>query len=194
VALSVTLWIGIKDTAYFIRSTVIHEAYPAHYIQFLGDSKLAFRVRKIILSLSNFEGWAHYCEQMVLDEGFRADDPKMRLAQLQDALLRNARLIVGIKMHTRKMSMDEGVDFFRTEAYQSKAMAEREVKRGTMDPAYINYTLGKLEIMKLREDYKRLKGNDFSLKEFHDRFLEMGAVPIRQIRRVLVENEEALFN
>lgn len=178
----------------FIRSTVIHEAYPGHYIQFQEDPKLASKIRKIFPAISNFEGWAHYCEQMVLDEGFKNDNPKMRLAQLHDALLRNARVIVGIKMHTGEMSLKDATDFFVQEAYQSPAMAEREAKRGTTDPTYINYTLGKLEIMKLREDYKKLKGKQFSLKEFHDRFLQMGAIPIRQIRRVLVGNEEGLFN
>lgn len=182
-----------EQSIYFINSTVIHEAYPGHFVQFLLLPKVSSKIKKIFPVMSNLEGWAHYCEQMVLDEGFRISDPKMRMAQLQDALLRNARYIVAIKMHTGKMSFDEAIEFFIKEAYQTRAMAEREVKRGAVDPTYLYYTLGKLEILKLREDYKKLQGNQFSLQKFHDRFLEMGPIPIRQIRRVLVGKEEDIL-
>jgi hypothetical protein len=133
-----------------IISTAIHEAYPGHYVQFLWMQNVQSKVRKLLGASSNAEGWAHYSEQMMLDEGYGAGDLKLRLGQLQDALLRNARFIVGIQMHTGKMTMEQGIDFFVKEGYASRANGERETKRGTSDPTYLYYTLGKLEILKLR--------------------------------------------
>ncbi len=101
-----------------ILSTAVHEAYPGHYVQFLWMQQIPSRVRKLLGASSNAEGWAHYCEQMMLDEGY-STDPKMRLGQLQDALLRNARYIVGIEMHTGKLTFDQAVDFFVKEGYQT---------------------------------------------------------------------------
>jgi uncharacterized protein (DUF885 family) len=123
---------------------------------------------------------------MMLDEGYGGGDPKLRLGQLQDALLRNARYIVGISMHTGKMSYAQGIEFFVKEGHQTHANAERETKRGTADPTYLVYTLGKLEILRLREDYKKLRGAQFSLKEFHDKFLEQGTAPLSLIRRAML--------
>ena len=172
-----------------ILSTAIHEAYPGHYVQFLWlQSHPASRVRKLIAANSNVEGWAHYCEQMMLDEGV-STDPKMRLGQLQDALLRDARYIVGIEMHTGKMTMEQGVAFFEKEGFQTHETADRETKRGTSDPTYLYYTLGKLQIMKLREDYKKMKGAQFSLEEFHDAFMQQGYPPIKIVRRALLGND-----
>jgi uncharacterized protein (DUF885 family) len=168
-----------------IISTAIHEAYPGHYVQFLWLNRVPSKARKLIQANSNVEGWAHYCEQMMLDEGYGGGDPKLRIGQLQDALLRNARYIVGIEMHTGKMTYDQGVDFFVKEGYQTRVTAERETKRGTSDPTYLVYTLGKLEILKLREDYKKLKGAQFSLKEFHDKFLQQGGVPLKLVHQAL---------
>ena len=108
------------------------------------------------------------------------------MGQLQDALLRDARYIVGIEMHTGKMTYAQGIEFFVKEGYQSRANAERETKRGTSDPTYLVYTLGKLEILRLREDYKKLRGAQFSLKEFHDRFLRQGAPPLSLVRRAML--------
>jgi len=182
-----------------IISTAIHEAYPGHYVQFLWVQHANSKVRKLLGSGSNAEGWAHYCEQMMLDEGYgktarHNGGPdisflKLRLGQLQDALLRNARFIVGIELHAGKMKFDEGVDFFVKEGYQPRAVAERETKRGTSDPTYLVYTLGKLEIMKLREDYRKLRGDKFSLQEFHDNFLRQGFPPVKVIRRSLLGND-----
>lgn len=169
-----------------IMSTAIHEAYPGHYIQFLWAKYAPSKVRKILGAASNFEGWAHYCEQMMLDEGFGNNDPKLRLGQLQDALLRNARYVVGIKLHTGQMTFDEAVEFFVKEGYQSRSTGLMETKRGTADPTYLYYTLGKLQLQKLRADYAALKGSDFSLQEFHDRFLQAGPLPITLIRRLML--------
>ena len=178
-----------------IISTAVHEAYPGHYIQFLWVPQAPSRVRKILGANTNVEGWAHYCEQMMLDQGYGqpsagAKDKReakfLRLGQLQDALLRDARFIVGIQMHTGKMTFDEAVEFFQNEGYQSKETALVETKRGTDDPTYLYYTLGKLEIMKLREDLKAKQGAAFSLEKFHDEFLKQGFPPIKILREAML--------
>ena len=176
-----------------IIATAVHEAYPGHYVQFLWMQNVQSKVRKLLGANSNAEGWAHYSEQMMLDEGYGAGDLKLRLGQLQDALLRNARFIVGIQMHTGKMTMEQGIDFFVKEGYASRANGERETKRGTSDPTYLYYTLGKLEILKLREDYKAMKGKDFSLEEFHNRFMKEGFPPIKIVRRALLGNDSPVI-
>jgi hypothetical protein len=147
-----------------ILSTAIHEAYPGHYLQFLWLDRAPSKVRKLMQTGSNVEGWAHYTEQMMLDESYGGGDPKLRLGQLQDALLRDARYIVGISIHTGKMSYRQGIDFFVKEGYQTRANAERETKRGTSDPTYLVYTLGKLEILRLREDYRKLHARSSASK------------------------------
>jgi len=171
-----------------ILSTAIHEAYPGHYVQFLWMQQIPSRVRKLLGANTNVEGWAHYCEQMMLDEGY-SSDPKMRLGQLQDALLRDARYIVGIEMHTGKLSFDQAVDFFQKEGYQTHEVGLVETKRGTSDATYLYYTLGKLEILKLREDYKKMRGSQFSLLEFHDNFLKQGFPPIKIVRKAMLGND-----
>jgi uncharacterized protein (DUF885 family) len=190
-----------------IISTAVHEVYPGHYTQFLWVPQAPSKVRKLLGANSNAEGWAHYCEQMMLDEGYgRGPEPmpgkseveskqflKLRLGQLQDALLRNARFIVGLQMHNGKMTYEEGVDFFIKEGYQSRANAERETRRGTSDPTYLYYTLGKLEILKLRDDYRAKMGSKFSLQEFHDRFIKQGFPPIKMIRRAMLGDESPVL-
>jgi uncharacterized protein (DUF885 family) len=179
-------------------STAVHEAYPGHYVQFLWLPQAPSKVRKILGANTDVEGWAHYCEQMMLDEGYGqpgagAKDEReskfLRLGQLQDALLRNARFIVGIEMHTGKMSIDEAEDFFQKEGYQSKENAIVETKRGAGDPTYLYYTLGKLEIMKLREDVKKKEGAAFSLQKFHDDFLRQGFPPIKIVREAMLGDD-----
>jgi hypothetical protein len=176
-----------------IISTAVHEVYPGHYVQFLWLKDAPSKVRKLIGASSNAEGWAHYSEQMMLDEGYGNGDLKLRLGQLQDALLRNARYIVGIQMHTGKMTYEQAIDFFVKEGYLTRANGEREAKRGTADPTYLYYTLGKLEILKLREDYKKMKGSSFSLEEFHDSFLKQGFPPIKIVRRALLGNDSPVL-
>ena len=176
-----------------IISTAIHEAYPGHYVQFLWMQTIPSKVRKLLGANSNAEGWAHYCEQMMLDEGYGNGDLKLRLGQLQDALLRNARYIVGIQMHTGHMTYEQGIDFFVQEGYQTRALGERETKRGTSDPTYLYYTLGKLEILKLREDYKKMRGDAFTLHEFHDRFMREGTPPIKIVRKALLGNDSPVL-
>jgi uncharacterized protein (DUF885 family) len=178
-----------------IISTAIHEAYPGHYVQFLWVPQAPSKVRKLLGASSNAEGWAHYCEQMMLDEGYGqpgtgardARDAKMiRLGQLQDALLRDARFVVGIQMHTESMTFDQAVKFFVDEGYQTPAGGLVETKRGTADATYLYYTLGKLQILKLRADLRKKEGEQFSLERFHDDFLRQGFPPIKIVRRALL--------
>ena len=176
-----------------IIATAVHEAYPGHYVQFLWMQNVSSKVRKLLGASSNAEGWAHYTEQMMLDEGYGSGDLKLRLGQLQDALLRNARFIVGLQMHTGKMTVEQGIDYFVKEGYTSRANGERETKRGTSNPTYLYYTLGKLEILKLREDYKKMKGSQFSLEEFHNRFMQEGFPPIKIVRRAMLGNDSPVL-
>jgi uncharacterized protein (DUF885 family) len=172
-----------------IVSTAIHEAYPGHYVQLLWFKQAPSKVRKLTMCGSNVEGWAHYTEQMMLDEGYGNHDPKLRLGQLLDALLRNCRYIVGIEMHTGKMTYKQGIDFFEKQGYMSRDYAERETKRGTSDPTYLVYTLGKLEILKLRHDYHENAGAAFNLEQFHDDFVKQGGIPIKIIRKQMLGND-----
>ena len=176
-----------------IVSTAIHEVYPGHYTQFLWLQAAPSKTRKVLYNNTNAEGWAHYTEQMMLDEGYGGYDPKLRLGQLLDALLRDARFIVGIEMHTGKMTLEQGQTFFINEGFQVPPVAEVEAKRGTSDPTYLYYTLGKLQLLKLREDYQKLKGNGFSLQEFHDRFMRQGSVPMKIIRKSILGNDTPIL-
>lgn len=176
-----------------IISTAVHEVYPGHYTQFLWTARAPTKVRKLLGCGSNAEGWAHYTEQMMLDEGYGKGDLKLRLGQLQDALLRNARFIAGIQMHTGKMTVEEAVEFFVKEGYQVRPVAEKEAKRGTSDPTYLVYTLGKLEILKLREDYRKRQGDNFTLQAFHDAFLAQGFPPIKIVRRALLGDDSPVL-
>jgi uncharacterized protein (DUF885 family) len=179
-----------------IISTAVHEVYPGHYTQFLWVPFAPSKVRKLLGCSSNAEGWAHYSEQMMLDEGYGRTPGvdqnhdtaflKLRLGQLQDALLRNARFIVGIQMHTGTMTFDQAVEFFQKEGYQSHLNGLRETKRGTSDPTYLYYTLGKLEILKLRDDYKKKMGDKFSLEQFHNELLKQGFPPIKLVRQLML--------
>jgi uncharacterized protein (DUF885 family) len=172
-----------------IVSTAIHEVYPGHYTQFLWLQAAPSKTRKLLYNNTNAEGWAHYTEQMMLDEGYGDHNPKLRLGQLLDALLRDARFIVGIEMHTGKMTLEQGTAFFINEGFQVPPVAEVEARRGTSDPTYLYYTLGKLQILKLRADYQKLRGNDFSLQEFHDRFMRQGSVSMKIIRKSMLGSD-----
>ncbi len=181
-----------------VISTAVHEAYPGHYVQFLWVPHAPSRVRKILGANTNVEGWAHYCEQIMLDEGYgqpgegakdKRESEFLRLGQLQDALLRNARFIVGIEMHTGNMTMTQAEEFFQKEGYQSKEVAQVETKRGAGDPTYLYYTLGKLEILKLRADMQKKQGTAFSLQKFHDEFLSQGFPPIKIVREAMIGDD-----
>jgi uncharacterized protein (DUF885 family) len=163
----------------------VHEAFPGHYVQFLYSNQFPTKTRKLIGSGTNSEGWAHYAEQMVVDEGFGGGDPKFRLAQLAEALVRDCRYVVGIRLHTQGMTVEEGTKLFMEQAFMERANAYEEARRGTFNPTYLYYTLGKLEILKLRDEYRSKKGA--SLKQFHDAFVAQGSLPIPLVRRLLLE-------
>ena len=178
-----------------VISTAVHETYPGHYVQFLWVPQAPSKVRKLLGANTNVEGWAHYCEQMMLDEGYgqpgagaknKRESEFLRLGQLQDALLRDARFIVGIQMHTGNMTIEQAEEFFQKEGYQSRESAIVETKRGAGDPTYLYYTLGKLEIMKLRADVMKKEGAAFSLEKFHDDFLRQGFPPIKIVREAML--------
>ena len=161
----------------------VHEAYPGHYLQFLYAPKFPTKTRKLTFCSSNVEGWAHYTEQMMVDEGFGGGDPKIRLAQLQEALLRDCRYVVGIKLHTQGMTVEEGAKVFEERAFQEPANAYEEARRGTYNPTYLYYTFGKLQIQELRDEYKARRGG--TLRDFHDAFVSQGGLPIALVRKVL---------
>jgi uncharacterized protein (DUF885 family) len=162
----------------------VHEAFPGHYVQFLYSPRFPTKVRKLLGSGTNAEGWAHYSEQMMVDQGFGGGDPKIRLAQLSEALVRDCRYVVGIKLHTRGMTVEEGAKLFVDQCFQQPAVAYVEARRGTFNPTYLYYTLGKLEIQELAAEYMKKKGA--TLKQFHDAFVAQGALPIPLVRRILL--------
>ncbi len=176
-----------------ISNVSVHEVWPGHYLQFLYAPGYPSVARKVLGAASNAEGWAHYCEQMVIDEGFHAEDPRYRLAQLVDALLRDARFVVGLRMHTQGMTVAQAEDFFVDEGYQPRAVAVSEAKRGTSDALYGYYTMGKLAILKLRADYQRKLGPAFRLQDFHDRFIALGPLPLPLVREALLGERGTLF-
>jgi uncharacterized protein (DUF885 family) len=193
-----------------IISTSVHEAYPGHYVQFLWQNQFPSKVRKIIWTNSNVEGWAHYTEQMMLDEGYAAppanatpeqirESKLIHLGQLQDALLRDARFVNAIKLHTglaepnQQWTIEQSVDFFVKEGFQSRSVGLVETKRGTADATYLYYTLGKLEIMKLREDLKKKQGSAFNLQAFHDSLMRQGPVPIKVIRKAMLHDDSPVL-
>ncbi len=176
-----------------ITNVSVHEVYPGHYLQFLYAKEFPSDVRKVYSAASNAEGWAHYAEQMMLDEGFHDNDPKYRLAQLQDALLRDVSFICGIKLHTQGMTVDEATKLFETAGHQPHPVAVSEAKRGTSDPLYGYYTMGKLMILKLRDDYKAKQGAAFTLQGFHDTFIRLGPLPLPLIRRAMLGEVGELF-
>jgi uncharacterized protein (DUF885 family) len=164
-----------------------HEVMPGHYLNFvLHKTQKLSLVRALAGNSSYTEGWAHYCEQMMVDEGLGDGDPKTRLAQLGLALQREARYIVGLREHTQGMTVDEGTRFFVDNAYLPEAVARREAMRGTADPLYGYYTLGKLEVLKLRDDWRRKLGSAYTLQKFHDAFLAHGNAPIAIVRGLLL--------
>jgi len=193
-----------------IISTSVHEAYPGHYVQFLWTPQFPSTIRKVLGPNTNIEGWAHYTEQMMLDQGYAAAPPDatptqireaklIRLGQLQDALLRDARFVNSIKLHTGQgtpggqWTIDQAVDFFVTEGYQSHSVALVETKRGTADATYLYYTLGKLEIMKLRADLMKKQGAAFNLEDFHNSFMRQGAAPIKIIRKAMLHDDSPVL-
>jgi uncharacterized protein (DUF885 family) len=173
----------------------VHEALPGHFTQYLymranpGWSL----VRKTGHSYTATEGWAHYSEQMMQQQGLLDNSPKLHLAQLQDALLRDCRLVASVEMHTHGMSLADATKMMANECFQPAQVAYKEARRGTSDPGYFSYTLGKLMILKLRGDVQAKEGKAFTLAHFHDRFLSAGLVPLKVIRREIMGSDGKLL-
>ena len=166
-----------------LRNISVHECYPGHYVHLLHQNRVRDAVLKSYFSYAFTEGWAHYCEEMMVEQGF--GDLRLKLAQLQDALLRNCRYISSVMMHTGGWSWEDATRFFMEKAYLDRLPAEREAKRGTWDPGYLNYTLGKLMIKKLRADWSR-QHRGARVREFHDALLGLGAPPLGLARERLL--------
>ena len=171
---------------YAVAMVNVHEAYPGHYLQFLYAPQFPTKVRKLVGSGTNSEGWAHYTERMMVEQGFGDGDPKYRLAQLQMALLRDCRYVAGIKLHTEGWTVERAAkELFEEKCFQEPANAYEEARRGTYNPTYLYYTLGKIQVQQLRDEYMKEKGA--TLKQFHDAFVAQGALPIPLVRRILLE-------
>ncbi len=168
-----------------LRNISVHECYPGHYVHFLHRRRVKSEVLRSYYSYAFTEGWAHYCEEMLVEQGLGNGDPRLRMAMLQDALLRDCRYVSSIKMHTQAWTWEDATRFFMENAFLDRLPAEREAKRGTWDPGYLNYTLGKLMIKKLRKDYFA-RDRDATLKEFHDALLSVGAPPLGLAREHLL--------
>ncbi|CAN5799071.1 DUF885 domain-containing protein [soil metagenome] len=171
----------------------VHEAMPGHFVQLLYRSQIPTEVRKVFAPSSLVEGWAHYTEQMMVDEGLGGGDPGVRLGQLRRALQRHARWHAGLAMHAYGESLENATQRYQQIAYFEPFPALREVQRGTSDPTYLYYALGRMQILKLREDYRRYlesQGKQFSLRDFHDRFLRLG-LPVSLARQVMIPGDTA---
>jgi len=174
-------------------SISIHEVYPGHFLHYQHLRRVESKARKSIMfaPASFVEGWAHYCEHMMVEAGFRRGEQGVKLGQLAEALIRLARFIVGIRLHTEDMSVEQGVRFFRDEAFLEEGNARREAERGTFDPTYLVYTAGKLMLLKLRQDYKQKEGKAYSLRTFHDTLLANGTAPFWLHRQLMLGGDGA---
>jgi uncharacterized protein (DUF885 family) len=173
-----------------------HEVAPGHYVHSLFMRKTPGKIRRVWVGLNPFpqpssgqDGWAHYAEQMVSDEGFKADDPRFRLAQIAESLTRICRLIAGIKLHSGEWSVEQAADLFVTQGHMTDAAAAREAVRGTYDPTYGGYFLGKTAAFKLRRDYQAARGAQFNLREFHERVMTDGIAPWWAHRQLLMPGD-----
>jgi hypothetical protein len=179
----------LRDFNYPTLWTIsIHEVYPGHFLHFQHLRGVESKVRKsTFFSPASFvEGWAHYAEQMMIEAGFRRGDPRIKLGQLAESLVRLARFIVAIRLHCEDLSVEQGMRFFRDEAFLEEGTARREAERGTFDPTYLVYSVGRLMMLKLRHDYKEQQGGKFSLRTFHDTVLGNGTAPFWAHRRLLL--------
>ncbi len=175
--------------------TSVHEGIPGHFVQFLHANRSKSKFGQVFVGYAFAEGWAHYCEEMMYDAGLGAGDPEMHIGQLQEALLRNVRFISAIGLHTKGMTVEESKKMFLEQGMQDEGSAEQQANRGTFDPAYLNYTMGKLMIRKLRDDWCSSRGGKAAWKQFHDAFLSYGGPPIPLVRKAMMgaDDKGSLF-
>jgi uncharacterized protein (DUF885 family) len=179
----------LRDFSYStLWSISIHEVYPGHFLHFQHLRRVESKVRKsIMFSPASFtEGWAHYCEQMMVEAGLRRNDETLRLGQLSEALIRLARFVVSIRMHVEDMSVEQAMRFFRDETFLEEGTARREAERGTFDPTYLVYSVGKLMLLKLRRDYEEQQGGKYSQRAFHDQLLGNGTATFGVQRQLML--------
>ncbi len=174
--------------------TSVHEVWPGHFLNFTHANRADWNFGRVFVTYAFGEGWAHYTEEMMLEAGLRGASPETRIGQLSKALLRNARFLSAIGLHARGMTVEESEKLFMEDAYQDQGTAEQQAARGTYDPAYLNYTLGKLLIRQLRDDWTATRGKRDAWREFHDTFLSFGGPPIPLVRaRMMRGKPEAVF-
>ena len=174
-----------------LRIISIHEVFPGHFVHHLHNryGRPLPLVNRVATSYAFTEGWAHYTEQMMLETDYGTGRPELHLTQLLEALVRNCRYVCSVAMHTGDMTVDEATKFFMENAFMAEYPSRREALRGTFDPGYLNYTLGKLMILKLRDDYRNERNGNYSLRGFHDRLLSYGAPPLPLLRNVMLSGD-----
>jgi uncharacterized protein (DUF885 family) len=183
-------WTPAEQAAYLpgaadLLFTSVHEVWPGHFLNFLHSNRASSKFGQVFVGYAFAEGWAHYTEEMMLDAGLGEGDPERQIGQLSNALLRNVRYLSAIGLHTKGMTMEESERMFREEGFQDPGNARQQAARGTYDPAYLNYTMGKLMILKLRADWTE-QSEDRDWKQFHDAFLSYGGPPIPLVRRAML--------
>ncbi len=169
--------------------TSVHEVWPGHFLQFLHANRSSSKFGQLFVGYAFSEGWAHYTEEMMWEEGLGNGSDEMHIGQLLEALLRNVRFVSAIEMHTGKMTVEESEKMFLEQGYQDAANARQQSARGTFDPAYLNYTMGKLMIRKLREDWSASRGGKQAWQQFHDEFLKYGGPPIPLVRKAMLPGD-----
>ena len=175
-----------------LHNAVAHEVYPGHYIQALWADQAPTQVQRLSFDNVFNEGWAHYAEQMMLEEGFGAEDPQNRLGQLRAALRRDCRMLASVGIHTEGMTVDQAERLFVERCEADPENAHREAERATFDPGYFAYTLGKSQILSLRAEAQRRLGSRFSLERFHDVLLGHGRPPVALLREPVLRELGAL--
>jgi hypothetical protein len=189
-----TAWSAAEQAAYIpgvadLLFTSVHEVWPGHFLNFLHSNRAASKFGQVFVGYAFAEGWAHYTEYMMLEAGLGEGDPEVQIGQLSNALLRNVRYLSAIGLHTKGMTISESESMFREQAFQDPGNARQQAASGTYDPAYLNYTMGKLMIQKLREDWTRERGGREAWKQFHDAFLSYGGPPIPLVRKAMLGKE-----
>lgn len=193
-----TSWPEEEQLAYIpgeanLLAITVHEVWPGHFLQYLHANRANSRLGQIFVGYAFSEGWAHYVEEMIVEAGLGEGNPEVRIGQLKEALLRNVRFVTALGLHTGGMTVAEAEQLFAEKAFQDPANARQQAARGTFDPGFLNYTMGKLMIMKLRDDWTASRGGRDAWREFHDRFLSFGGPPIPLVRKAMLGEVGELF-
>ncbi len=173
--------------------TSVHEVWPGHFLQFLHSNRSRSKFGQVFVGYGFAEGWAHYTEELMWEAGLGGGDPETHIGQLTEALVRNVRFISALGLHTGRLTVADSEKMFRELAFQDPGNARQQAARGTFDPAYLNYTMGKLMIRKLRDDWCADRGGREAWKEFHDHFLSYGGPPIPLVRKEMLKDSQNLF-